>query len=389
MATMVSGQLVHDMLAVPDQDDLARQLFVQSFMTELSGRVQPGNRMVFEGRIGPAFMRTHGRPIGDVNELRKAMMRDPFTQMWSSLKRCAKEMQYESVGPSVERQLPELIARAKEFRESNGKLGSLALDPDVECPRYNAAVEIHCKPGGYHTDLAPDDVFAGAEYDRTYFMITNGGVGPTCAGLGADVADWVKQTYPQFKPRTILDIGCTIGHSTTPLCDAFPDAVVYGIDVGAPCLRYGHARAEALGKKVHFSQQNAEHTSFADGSFDLVVSCLVLHELSNQALRNVLKESHRLLAKGGVMAHMDSPQNNQLDLIDQFIPGDWDTHYNAEPFLTTLNHLDLVKLSAAAGFGRSKVKQDSFASRGPSIGTVARRRDSSAPRNRFVISAVR
>ena len=33
-------------------------------------------------------------------------------------------------------------------------------------------------------------------------------------------------------------------------------------------LRYGHARAEAMGATIHFSQQNAECTDFADGSFD-------------------------------------------------------------------------------------------------------------------------
>ena len=39
--------------------------------------------------------------------------------------------------------------------------------------------------------------------------------------------------------------------------------------VGAPLLRYAHARAEMLGRKVHYSQQNAESLDFADGSFDL------------------------------------------------------------------------------------------------------------------------
>ncbi|MCL6753034.1 methyltransferase domain-containing protein [Nostoc sp. CCCryo 231-06] len=61
----------------------------------------------------------------------------------------------------------------------------------------------------------------------------------------------------------------SIGNSTLPYVDGFPDAEVHAIDVGAPMLRYAHARAESLGKRVHFSQQNAEQTNFPDESFDL------------------------------------------------------------------------------------------------------------------------
>ena len=55
-------------------------------------------------------------------------------------------------------------------------------------------------------------------------------------------------------------------------------------DVAAPMLRYVHARAEALGKRVHFSQQYAEATDLPDGFFDLILSQIVIHEISRRAL---------------------------------------------------------------------------------------------------------
>src|SRR3546814_10759893 len=74
--------------------------------------------------------------------------------------------------------------------------------------------------------------------------------------------------------------------STLPYVDAYPEAEVHAIDLSAPSLRFAHARAESLGKAVHFRQANAEHAPYGDGSFDLVVSHILLHELSCGALRS-------------------------------------------------------------------------------------------------------
>jgi len=356
MANAVGGQNWHPMMAVPDHDELARQLFVQSYQKEVGARLAAGNRTVLEGRVGPAFERRHGRPIREVNELRKAMMKDPFVQAWSSLKRVGKEMQYEAVGPSVERQLPDLIARARAWRDSNCKKGSLTLDPAVKAPRYNTEIEIHCKPGGYHTDLTADDVFAGAEFDRTLYMIVGGGFGAECDDMGHSLSAWVQRGWPRLCPRRILDLGCTVGHSTLPWARLFPEAEVHAIDVAAPCLRFGHARAEALGVPVHFSQDDAERTRFPDGHFDIVVSHILMHELSTKALRAIFRECHRLLGKGGVMAHLDGPQYRDIPLIEQF-PHDWDVHYNAEPFITTLHRMDLTREAVDAGFARGGVQE--------------------------------
>ncbi len=134
-----------------------------------------------------------------------------------------------------------------------------------------------------------------------------------------------------------------------------PGAEVHGIDIGAPVLRYGHARAESLGKAIHFSQQNAEHTNFGDASFDLIVSHILLHETSRKAVHTIMRECHRLLRPSGIVAHLEAPvRTSEMEPYDAFIR-DWSTHNNNEPFWGTLHDMDLMEPALEAGFERGEV----------------------------------
>ncbi len=346
-------QLEHPMLPKATHDERVRQEFVQSLKVYLAKKVSPGNKVIYEKRAKPRFAAEVGRPPRDRHEVRRVMQREPYYQLWSALQRTSQEMMWEAVSSSVERQLADLVEKAK---RPGPKLGSLTLDPHLEIPPYHTAVDIHCQPGGYHTERVAEDVAAGAIYDRAVYIYAMGRMGPLNDDMGQSVVLYLKQHHPDLKPQKILDLGCSVGHSTLPYVDAYPDAEVYAIDVAAPMLRYAHARAEALGRRVHFSQQNAEHTRFAHGSFDLVVSHILLHETSSKALRNILRECYRLLVPGGMMVHAEVPQYEGLDPYDAFIL-DWDTHNNNEPFWGTLHDMDLAALAAEAGFDPSGVLQ--------------------------------
>lgn len=119
-------------------------------------------------------------------------------------------------------------------------------------------------------------------------------------------------------------------------------------------LRYAHARAEDLGKRVHFSQQNAECTNFPDGYFDLIVSHFFLHEIPVFAIRNVFQECARLLTPGGIMAHLDAPLYKDMTPFPAFV-SDWDTANNNEPFWSAMRDLDLEATAIEAGFAADKV----------------------------------
>jgi len=348
----MSQQAPHPMYATPNHDELSRESFVRELMVHVTRDLMPGKKKLYEAKVKPAFLRAHNRPPKDRHEVRKAMEEEDFNQVWGALRRTTQEMMFDVIGESVERQLPDLIDRAGRI---GSKLGRLTLDPDLEIPRYQTAVDIHCKPGGYHTEIADHDVFAGAEYDRSYNLFAMGASGPQNDDMGRSVGAFAKARYPGLNPELILEIGCTVGHSTLPYCDLFPDAEIHAIDVAAPCLRYAHARAEALGKSVYFSQQNAEHTNFEDGSVDLIVSHILMHETSNSALRNIIRECHRILKPGGVMVHFEAPQYEHIpDPYDHTL-GDWSTHYNAEPFWGTLHDQNLKAIMHEAGFSADKI----------------------------------
>lgn len=345
------SQAQHAMLPKATHDEHSRQEYAKSMRAYVTGTLTPGNRVIYDGRVLPAYMRSHNHPPETRKEVREGMLAEPYHQVWSAMMRTTQEMMWDSIGDSIERQLGDLVETAK----PNGRTkGSLTLDPKLKMPPYLTAVDIHCMPGNYTADLCEDDVFAGALYDRGVGIYMMGGMGPYNAGTGETLIAHLKKEYPGFRPARILDMGCAVGHSTLPYVDAYPDAEVHAIDVGAAMVRYAHGRAESLGKAVHFSQQDAEHTNFPDGHFDLIVSHIFLHETSNRAVRNMMSESRRLLAPGGLALHLEVPPFYDKDPYDQYLT-DWDTHFNAEPFVGTLHDLSREELMGEAGFASAEI----------------------------------
>ncbi len=335
----------HAMLPHPDHDETARQEWVRTFRQHLATRVAPGVAAVYERRVLPRFRAQHQREPADRHEIRREMLQDGYHQFWSALQRRSQELMWDTLADTVEREHDALVSRAKAL-SADGP-GSLELDPDLDIPTYHAAVDIHLQPGGYHSEFAPDDVAAGALYDAALPIYLAGALGPENDLLGRTLAGFLAHHAPEFEPRRMLDMGCAIGNSTLPWCRAWPEAEVHAIDVGAPVLRYAHARAVALGARVHFSQQNAERTRFDDASFDLVISHIMLHETSRAALPRILAECHRLLRPGGLMLHMEIPRGGTP--FEQFML-EWETYNNNERFAGYMTDADLPRLAASAGF---------------------------------------
>ena len=343
-------QYPHGMLPKTTAEEASRQDFVKSLKYHLATKVAPGNRLAYLTRAKPQFETDEGRTPDTYHDIRRAMVDDPYFNLWSALQRNSQEMMWKSTQIPVERQLPDLLEEANTTDET---LGSLTLDPDLEIPRYHQMVDIHCMPGGYHTEFTDNDVANGAVYDRAVYLYAMGRMGPLNDDMGNTTIAYLRQHYPDLKPKRILDLGCTVGHSTLPYVDAFPDAEIHAVDVGAPVLRYAHARAESLGKKVHYAQQNAEQMNYPDGHFDLIVSHILVHETSNRAIRNIMRECHRLLSPGGVVVHAETPPYKDLDSFDAFML-DWDTRNNNEPYWGGSHEIDPFDLAEGAGFDRDK-----------------------------------
>ena len=350
----------HDMLPEPSHDEQSRQDFVAAFRGHLSGSLMPGAYRVYQQRVEPAFRAKHGRTPADQEEVRQVMTKDPYYQFWSAMQRRSQEMLWESVIEPTERQLPELIGRSRRLSKktlARGRKGTLRLDPALVVPKYHTAADIHLQPGGYHTDFTADDVAAGVIYDKGINLYMGGALGPENDLTGDTLVAYIREKHPDFRPARILDMGCAIGNCAVPWGRAFPNAELHAIDVGAPVLRYAHARAQALGVPIHFSQQNAEATDFGTGSFDLVVSHIMLHETSKSALVRILKECHRLLRPGGLMLHLEIPRGRTV--IEKFMHN-WESYNNNETFCRYMTNIDLKDEAVKGGFDPAKTQVDEF-----------------------------
>ena len=95
----------------------------------------------------------------------------------------------------------------------------------------------------------------------------------------------------------VLDLGC--GDGTTAIPEAQRGAEVLGVDISAPLVEAGNARAEELGlANVSFQEGNATDLSdLEDGSFDLVVS--IFGAMFAPKPFEVAKEMVRVTKPGG------------------------------------------------------------------------------------------
>ena len=302
----MTGPQVHPMMPKRNHDEHAQARFVTSFKSYVQKELDPLDRELTEKVAAPAFQQQSGRVATTSKDVRKLLEAEPFHQFWLSAMRHQQDLMWAVVAGTVDRQLDEL---QRKFRSRENPLGSLRLDPELTIPDYITSFDNHRMPGSYYTETVADDLRAGAVFDGAaalYHLSRNGGEMNDARGW--TLIDHIETRFPDFgTPPRVLDVGCCVGNSTHTYCDKWPDAEVHGIDIGAPLLRYAHARSESLGMAVHYSQQNAEKTDFDDGYFDLIVSSAVLHETNRPGLQCILEECRRLLRPGGVMAHLEVP----------------------------------------------------------------------------------
>ena len=181
--------------------------------------------------------------------------------------------------------------------------GSLELNPKMYIDAY-LRHEIHTMPGGYC-----GNPFGGYLYHYGTLLMTN----------GRDSQDQQYDGYAAAMPipkdgkvKRILDVGTGIGQMATSLKKRYPEAEVWGIDVGAPMIRYAHMKAIDMGLAVNFAQRIGEDTKFPDGYFDLVTSRIMLHEVTADAAKAIAKETQRILRPGGVFYPMDVYTSNKV-----------------------------------------------------------------------------
>ncbi len=94
--------------------------------------------------------------------------------------------------------------------------------------------------------------------------------------------------------RDVLEYGCGRGSAAFEIARA--GGRVIGIDISTVGIAQATTRAEAEGVEARFERMDAEHLSFADARFDLIVGSGILHHLD---MARAFAEVARVLRPGG------------------------------------------------------------------------------------------
>jgi ubiquinone/menaquinone biosynthesis C-methylase UbiE len=226
--------------------------------------------------------------------------------------------------------------------------GTLELAPTMHIPEH-ASHQIHIQPGGY-----VGDPFAG----HMYHYATNSF---WAAVRGPNDQDEIHRTTVNNLPvpkdrkvRRILDYGCGIGQFAVALKERFPDAEVWGLDIGGPMVRYSHMRASKLNVDVNFVQRLAEDNGFADGYFDIVTSYIAHHEMPSDVSRQVIAEAQRVTRPGGVYYPVDFITGGSKMIPRSLFGRWWDHRWNNERWSLEYHAMDFNAEIQARGFDQVK-----------------------------------
>jgi ubiquinone/menaquinone biosynthesis C-methylase UbiE len=333
-------------------DEYVRTRYVGALLNHAMVNLRFGVWDEYKAAVEPAFKKKHGRSAKTGKEIFHAIKDNTFFRTYGAFRYNAQEMGPHTVQAAVERVIPQVNAAAASVPDTDHVGGTLRLNPQIAYPHYLTGMDAHLTPGGYWSEPA-------GEGDVSQALMLQGrriggpAVNPLrdFGGVGASVATWLSRKFPDFRPKRVLDIATQEGKQLFAYRTIFPGIELHGLDIAAPSLRYGHVMAAHKGVPIHFSQQNAESIDYPDGHFDLIVSSFFLHEISVPATKRVLAECFRLLAPGGIMAHMELPPSKSVEPLLDF-SFNWDCRYNNEPHYAHYRAQDPTALNVDAGFNR-------------------------------------
>lgn len=144
----------------------------------------------------------------------------------------------------------------------------------------------------------------------------------------------------------LLDVACGTGRFFGSVRQAYPRLGLVGVDLSQSYL--AEARRHLAGcRTAGFVMANAEKLPFADGSFDVVASIYLFHEVPPKVRRIIAAEFARVLKPGGRLIFMDSLQLGDTPAYDGMLQA-FPLNFH-EPYHASYTREDLAALFGDAG----------------------------------------
>ena len=113
-------------------------------------------------------------------------------------------------------------------------------------------------------------------------------------------------------PRSILDFGCGIGNTVRLLAQAFPEAVVTGVDPSQESIEVARERSSTDARRCRFVVQEETHLPFPDESFDVGFTSNVLHHIPRRDHLSWIRELRRVIRPDGMILLFEHNPFNPL-----------------------------------------------------------------------------
>jgi len=123
--------------------------------------------------------------------------------------------------------------------------------------------------------------------------------------------------------QRLLDLGCGTGTLTILIKQLHPGAEVVGLDGDAKILAIARSKAAKAGVEIVLEHGLASQLPYPDGSFDCVLTSLMIHHLTTTDKRTAMAEVYRVLRPGGEfhIADFGPPRGVYARLVSALIRG--------------------------------------------------------------------